>query len=77
MPGSSPRVQGTLRTNSRFISAPRFIPACAGNAPVCWVQICGSHKMLWTETLVNLGGLLGKVFRMLTTGRGAATELAG
>ena len=31
MPGSSPRVRGTVKSSSEFTSQVRFIPACAGN----------------------------------------------
>ena len=36
--GSSPRVQGTLMADEQKLGINRFIPACAGNAPVSGSQ---------------------------------------
>ena len=37
--GSSPRVRGTPATHNRRACSPRFIPACAGNAPTVRRQL--------------------------------------
>ena len=58
--GSSPRVRGTLSSESRSLPSFRFIPACAGNARITqtFLRLFAVHPRVCGERVSPLGPII-------------------